>query len=240
MIRSIAAALACCVVTGCATVNPMAFDKNSTTIDTKEKSVVLMTIDVSRSDGSRYVPEPFIVKLAKPGAQSKEDRQNFKLNKDTDTQQVNGRTVYLARIALPPGDYKLMDVEGSANAFPIISLFAVPLNMDLKVKPNSVTYIGRVTAKLRERKDGEFRAGPLVPLIDQSVSGMSGGTWDVSVDNMSPQDLEQFKAAYPALKTVTVETSPLPPFDRAAAQRLWEGDAPEPKAAEPAKQVAAK
>jgi hypothetical protein len=235
MIRSITAALACCVVTGCATVNPMAFDKTSTAIDTKEKSIVLMTIDVARSDGSRYVPAPFVVKLAKPGAQSKEDRQNFKLNKDTDALQENGHTVYLARIALAPGDYKLADVEGSANAFPIASLFAVPLNMDLKVKPNSVTYIGRVTAKLRERKDGEFRAGPLLPLIDQSVSGMSGGTWDVSVDNMSQQDLEHFKAAYPVLKTVTVDTDTLPPFDRAAAQRLWDGDSGESKSAEPAK-----
>lgn len=243
MIRSITAAIVCCVVTGCATVNPMAFDKKSTAIDTKEKSIVLMTIDVSRADGSRFVPEPFVVKTAKQDPQGKEDPHNFKFSKD-DSLQENGHTVYLARLALVGGEYKLYDVTGSASAFPINSLFVVPLNMDLKVKPGSVTYIGRVTAKLRDRVGNEFRAGPVIPLIDQSISGMSGGTWDVSVDNLAEQDIALFRATYPVLNNVAIETSPLPKFDRAAAQRLWDGvpqtpaKAPEP--AKPAAQVAAK
>ncbi|MFC6522400.1 hypothetical protein ACFQAT_24445 [Undibacterium arcticum] len=184
----------------------MAFDKNSAAIDTKEKSVVLMTIEVSRSDDSRYVPNPFVVKFAKPDAQSKKDRQNFKLNKDIDTLRENGRTVYLARVALAAGEYKLFDVTGMASAFPFNSMFVVPLNLDLTVKPNSVTYVGRVTAKLRERKGDEFRAGPLIPLIDQAVTGMSGGTWDVSVDNLEQKDIEHFRAEYPVLNGVAIET----------------------------------
>ena len=237
------AAIACCVVTGCATVNPMAFDKKSTAIDTKEKSVVLMTIDVSRPDGSRFVPEPFVVKTGKLN-QGKEDPHNFKFNKDADSLQENGRTVYLVRLALTGGEYKLYDVTGTASAFPINSFFVVPLNLDLKVQPGSVTYVGRMTAKLRDRVGNEFRAGPVIPLIDQSVSGMSGGTWDVSIDNLAEQDIALFRATYPALNNVTIETSPLPKFDRTAAQRLWDGETPTPqKAAEPAKpaaQVAAK
>lgn len=244
MIRFIASLLACVAITGCATVNPMAFDKNTTKIDTKDKSVILMTIDVSRSDDSRYVPKPFVVKFAKPNATTKEERQNFKMDTDTDTLQENGHTVYLARIALVAGEYKLFDVTGMASAFPFNSLFVVPLNMDVNLAPNSVVYAGRVTAKLRDRKGDEFRAGPMVPLIDQAVTGMSGGTWDVSVDNMAEKDVAYFRTSFPALKDVTIDTKPLPAFDRAAAQRLWEGEAPEPKkATEPAKapaQVAVK
>jgi hypothetical protein len=238
MIRSIAAAIVCCVVTGCATVNPMAFDKKSTTVDTKEKSIVLMTLDVSRSDGSRFVPEPFVVKLAKPGAQSKEDRQNFKFGKNTDALQENGRTVYLIRLALAAGEYKLSDVTGMASAFPINSMFVVPLNLDLNVKPGSITYAGRVTATLRDRVGDEFRAGPLLPLIDQAITKMSSSTWDVSVDNLAEKDIALFRATYPVLNNAAIETAPLPKFDRAAAQRLWDGGAAEP-AKVPA-QVAAK
>jgi hypothetical protein len=235
LMRFIAIAAAGAVMTGCATVNPMAFDKQTKAIDTKEKSIVLMTVDVSRSDGSRYVPEPFVVKLEKPGAQNKEDRQNFKFSKDTDALQENGHNVYLVRLALVAGEYKVVNVTGMASAFPINSFFEVPLLSGLKVKPNSVTYIGRVTAKLRERVGNEFRAGPVVPLIDQAITGMSGGTWEVSVDNAADKDIGLFRAAYPVLQGVTIDTAPLPAFDRAAVQRWWDGEV---KAAEPQAQPA--
>lgn len=224
MKQLVAAAVMCCALTaGCATVNPMAFDKGASAIDTTTQSVVLMTIDVSRQDDSRYVPNPFVVKIERPNAQSKEDRQNFKLDKNTDTVAESGRTVYLARMALVPGQYRLGDITGDANAFPFISLFVVPLFLDFNVKPNSIAYVGRVTAKLRPRQDGEFRAGPLIPLIDQSVTGMSTGTWDVTVDDMSPKDIALFRTTYPALATASIESMPLPPFDRAVVQRWWDG-----------------
>lgn len=220
--KHLLAAATCAALAGCATVNPMAFDKSAATVDTSTKSVVLMTIDVSRPDDSRYVPNPFVVKLEKPGAQTKADRQNFTFNKD-DAVVEAGRTVYFARMALEPGQYKLGDITGNANAFPIVSQFMVPLLLDLQVQPNSITYIGRVSATLRPRQDGEFRAGPLVPLIDQAVSGMSSGTWDVTVGDRSQTDVATFRANYPALARAPIEVAPLPPFDRAAVQRWWDG-----------------
>ena len=215
--------LACCVMAGCATVNEMAMEKGDRAIEPTTKSILLMTVDVSRSDGSRFVPNPFVVKIEKPNAQSKEDRQNFKLDKDADTVKDEGRTIYLARMALEPGQYKLGDVTGDANAFPINSLFVIPLLLDLTVKPNSIAYIGRITAKLRPRQEGEFRAGPVIPLIDQSITGMSTGTWDVTVDDMSQKDIALFRATFPALAAAHIESTPLRPFDRLAVQRWLDG-----------------
>ena len=235
LIRLIATLVACCVITGCATVNTMAFDKQTKAIDTKDKSIVLMTVVVSRPDKSRFEPVPYVVHIEKPDAQSKEDRQNFKIDKETDATQANGQEVYLLRLALVAGEYKLVDVFGMARAFPVNGMFSVPLVANLKVKPNSVTYIGRVTAKLRKRAGSEFRAGPLIPLLDQSIAGMSGGTWDIAIDNLADQDIGLFRAAYPVLNSVTIDTAALPPFDRAAAQRWWDGEsAPADRAAEPA------
>lgn len=235
LIRLIAALIACCVVTGCATVNPVAFDKQTKAIDTRDKSIVLMTVVVSRPDKSRFEPVPYVVHVEKPGAQSKEDRQNFKIDKDTDATRANGQEVYLLRLALVAGEYRLVDVFGMARAFPVNGMFTVPLVANLKVKPNSVTYIGRVTAKLRKRAGGEFRAGPVIPLLDQAIAGMSGGTWDIAIENLADQDVGLFRAAYPVLNNVNIDTAALAPFDRAAAQRWWEGEsAPADKAAEPA------
>lgn len=238
--RAFAIAVLSVAATGCATVNPMAFDKTTPAIDTKEKSIVLMTVDVSRSDGSRHVPEPFLVRLQKPQPQTKEDHQNFQISKGADSLQEDGRTVYLLRLALVAGEYKLLEVAGTANAFPFTSMFMVPLNMDVNVKPGSVTYMGRVTAKLRKRVGNEFRAGPVIPLLDQAVSGMSGGTWDISVDNLADKDIALFRSTFPALKNVSIDTVPLPAFDRAAYQRLWDGEAATTagQAAEPTKPAA--
>lgn len=224
LLASAATLIVCSFVTGCATVNTMALDKQNKAIDTREKSIVLMTIDVSRSDGSRFVPEPFVVKLETPGAKSKEERQNFKFSKGVDAVRENDRDLYLVSMALPAGEYKLAEIVGMARAFPINGFFAVPLASKLTVTPNAVTYVGRVTAKLRDRVGNEFRAGPVISLIDQSISGMSGSTWDVVIDNKAEQDLAQFKMAFPSLNKVTIAVTALPPFDRAAAQRQWDGE----------------
>ncbi|WP_050409582.1 hypothetical protein [Massilia sp. NR 4-1] len=224
LIRLAVVAVFAFAVTGCATVNKMAFDKATATLDTKEKSIVLMTVDVSRSDGSRWVPEAKVAKLEKSGAQNKEDRQNFSINKDVDAVQVDGQSIYLVRMALIPGDYTFHEIFGMASAFPIHGMFTVPVGTDLNVKPNSVVYIGRITAKLRARVGEEFRAGPLLPLIDQAIAGMSGNTWDVSIDDLAQKDLTLFRNNFPVLKDVAIDTAPLPAFDRAAAQRRWDGD----------------
>jgi len=224
MLRVFVTAIAGLVLTGCATVNPMAFNEKSTAIDTREKSIVLMTVDVSRNDKSRFVPEPFVIRLEKPNAQSKEERQNFTFAKDADALQENGHSVYLVRLALAPGDYKLQNVSGMASAFPIVGSFNVPLSLDLKVAPGSVTYVGRVRATLRERVGNEFRAGPVIPLIDQSIAGMSGGTWDVSIEHLEQKDLALFRSRYPVLNNVSIAATPLPPFDRALVQREWDGE----------------
>ena len=224
------AALLCSVLGGCATVNQMAFDKKSNSVDVSTKSVVLMAIDVSRPDKSRFEPVPFIVNIEKPNAQSKQDRQNFKLDKNADTVKTEeGHTLFLARMALEPGQYKLLAVTGFARAFPINGLFQVPLQTDLNVQPRSIVYVGRVTATLRSRESGEFRAGPLLPLIDQAVAGMSNSTWDVTLDDRSDKDLPLFRETFKAAESAPIVKSPLPPFDRVAVQRWWDHNSPKDK-----------
>jgi hypothetical protein len=216
---------------GCATRNHMAFDADAKSVDTSRKSVVLLAIEVSRDDNSRFVPVPSVVKLERPGAQSKEERQNFVLDEGDDSIEEGGHRLYLARMALEPGPYMVGEVDGRARAFPITGTFIVPLLVPLDVPPGSIVYAGHVTAKLRWRREGEFRAGPVLPLIDQAIAGLSEGTWDVVVDDRADRDIALFRDRFDALRSATIETRPLPPFDRARAQRKWDGEADAAKAA---------
>jgi hypothetical protein len=216
-------ALFSCALGGCATVNHMAFDKDASSVDVSKKAVVLVAIEVKRLDDSRFQPVPLVVNVEKPNAQSKQDRQNFKVNKAQDVfVSEDGRALFLTRMALEPGQYRLVAVTGFAQAFPINALFQVPLVTDFNVQPGSITYLGRVSATLRSRNSGEFRAGPLFPLIDQSVAGMSTSTWDVAIENRADIDVPLYRKTFKALTSASIASAPLPPFDRAAAQRWWD------------------
>jgi hypothetical protein len=224
------AALLGCALGGCATVNHMAFDTQAKSVDVSKKAVVLVAIEVSRLDDSRFHVVPFVVNVEKPNAQSKQDRQNFELDKDQDVfVSADGHTLFLARMALEPGQYRLMTVTGFARAFPINALFQIPLVTDFNVRPGSITYLGRISATLRSRKSGEFRAGPLIPLIDQSVAGMSTSTWDVTIENRAQIDVPLYQKTFMALSSASIEIAPLPAFDREAAQHWWDHDSAQEK-----------
>ena len=83
-------------------------------------------------------------------------------------------------------------------------------------------YIGHVQAVVRERKDGEERAGPVIPLIDQAVVGASGGTFDVTISDAWATDEALFKSTFPALARVSIEKKLLVPHDPAKVKSRWE------------------
>ena len=128
---------------------------------------------------------------------------------------------YLLRMAIPPGKYRVMAITGSGNLAIFPGMFQIPLQIDVDVAPGTVSYWGRIEGKTRERVGDEFRAGPVIPLIDQAATGWSGSTWDVVVRDACESDLQRFRASFPALKSVSVKKEILS-FDRARAQAWWE------------------
>ena len=112
-----------------------------------------------------------------------------------------------------------------AAAFPFVGQFFIPVIADFEVRPDAVSYAGHLKAVMRDRREGEFRAGSVIPLIDQSATGMISHSWDVVIDDRSGSDLALFKDHIPALAAVNITVDPLPPWDRAAAQHRWDGQA---------------
>ena len=96
-----------------------------------------------------------------------------------------------------------------------------PLHEGVEINPNSIVYLGHIDATIVERKDGELRAGPVIPLVDQAVAGFSGGTWDISVTDQFDDDVTAFKKDFPALTNASIDREVLPAWDKQKATEWW-------------------
>ena len=136
--------LAIALCSGCANYQTMALKKGQGAISTTTKSVVLLTIEVSRPDGSRYQPNPAIVLVTEKQADDRDQATLFRFSRNDDQVQLDGHAVYLTSMALSPGHYRIDGISGIANAFPFIGQFFIPVLAEFEVKPQSVSYLGHV------------------------------------------------------------------------------------------------
>jgi hypothetical protein len=123
----------------------------------------------------------------------------------------------LLSLSLPPGDYQLVWAWVTAGSVIMPGNGQVPVDATFRVPAGKAVYLGRVEAVRRERVGDEPRAGGVLPLVDQAVTGMSGGTFDVRFVDAFDKDLADFKAEFPALKQVTVERALMTPRPKPAA-----------------------
>ncbi|MGJ7488891.1 hypothetical protein [Variovorax sp. ZT4R33] len=213
------------LLTGCATTR-MAVHSKSGPLDLSKESVVLMSLDMSKRDSKLSIPWPNGVTVAPTGAQAnKEVKQAKRFSLDSEgASKGDGRhNIVLVRMALAPGQYVLADADGAVVTLPFAGSWFAPLGLAFEVPATSVVYLGRVAAELRPRKDDEFRAGPIFPLLDQSVTGVTGGTFDVIVSDRADQDLAAFRETFPALQGVDIKKAALPAFDRTPYDRAFKG-----------------
>lgn len=122
---------------------------------------------------------------------------------------------YLLSANLAPGKYKLQEIRCLASAFPFNGFCTVPMGSTIKIdKPGEVLYLGHINATIRDRQENELRAGPIIPLIDQAATGMSGGSFDVVVEDRFDTDLERFRKTYASVRNINIQKSLLPAWVR--------------------------
>ncbi|RST48725.1 hypothetical protein [Variovorax sp. MHTC-1] len=201
----------------------MPLDSKTTQLDLDKQSYVLASLEMSQRDSTRLVPWPLAVRVLPAGATSARDSMPFKIDEEGMDYGDGSRYVALIRIALPPGKYSFAGAFGQIKKFPVNGTWHLPLGLAFELPERSVMYVGRISAELRPKKDHEFRAGSVIPLIDQAATGISGGTFDVVVADRSGIDLEAFRSNFPAMKGVEIKTSVLPPFDRSSIDRAYSG-----------------
>jgi hypothetical protein len=220
------AVLAMVLLAGCASTRPMAYGPDPAAVkDATKQPIYLMTVTVKNPYKTYYLPKLIRVFVERGTGQGEGDAFTFvpdepsknEMNTDKDGNR------YFLRLPLDAGKpHRVPNVFFMASVFPFHGSYLLPLNAELAAAEPGVYYIGHVEASIRERKENEFRAGPVIPLIDQSVTGASSGTWDVTIEDRWASDEVLFKERFPALANTPVRKAILTPFDRARAQRVWE------------------
>ena len=202
----------------------MAFHDAKERVGPTSKPVYLMTATVRNEFHERWQPRIVVLYVQRPGAKEAADRLNFVMDSEGRMEEEDARTGnhYLLRFQLDRGRYELPGMMAVAHAFPIHGLFFVPLHATLDVQEPGVYYLGHLEATVRERVGDEFRAGPLIPLIDQAIAGASNGTFEIRITDEFATDEALFRSKFPALDGVSINKAILPAFDRAKAQTWWE------------------
>jgi hypothetical protein len=201
----------------------MAFENDTDKWTEKSKPVFLLTATLKNTYKTSFQPRLLAVNVEKPNAKDASDRLNFVVDKkakdESDTPERGNN--YLLRMELEPGQYEIRGLTSMSNSIFISAFFFTPMHTNITAKEPGVYYLGHVSATVRERQGDEFKAGPIIPLIDQAVVGAAGGTFDVAFTDGWEKDETMFRAKFPALEGVAITKAIMPSFDRAKAQQWW-------------------
>jgi hypothetical protein len=211
------------LLSGCATQKLPFSDDTDASLKTG-KPIFLMTATLRNNYKPAFQPKLQHILVEKSGAQGIQKNMLIFLDakaKDESNSPVDGSS-YLLRMELEQGGYVIRGLNCQGQSFPIIASYFAPIHAELISSKTGVFYLGHIKATVRERKENEFKAGSSFPLLDQSLAGASGGTFDIEISDQWDKDGEKFLAKFPVLKSVTIQKNILPPFDRATAQKWWE------------------
>ncbi len=211
------------LLSGCATVHDMGVNKSTEKLNLNGNGMLLMSLEISNLYKPDYQPQILVIHIETPDADSKENRHNFKTDLDGTISSSAGSR-YLLRMKIPPGKYVVRGATCIYHSLFLTSSCLLPIHADIEVKANTTTYLGRVSGTMRERKEGEFRAGPVIPLIDQAVTGFAMSTFDVVISDSWDEDVKSYTTLFPALAHADINKSIMPVFDRQRAYAWWESN----------------
>jgi hypothetical protein len=204
----------------------MAFQKDTDIVASTTKPIFLMTATLRNSYRRGYQPKVVILNVEKEDAGQRSHRLSFPMDKkakdEPDSPDLGNS--YFIRMELEKGSYVIRGFTGISGIFPVRGQFFAPLHAEIRSSAPGVFYLGHVNATVRERTGNEFRAGSPLPLLDQAVTGFSGGTFDVEIIDQFEKDELEFKSRFPALRDVNIQKATLPPFVRDKAQKWWEAN----------------
>lgn len=212
--RALAFGITALLLSGCMTTKHMPVHSDAAQLELKNESVVIFSTRIHNASEARYQPKVISAVFVPEGATERSQWLSFTPDSPY-AESDAGIKEYLLSANLAPGNYMLQEVLCQASAFPFTGSCQLPVNAPIRIQAaGQVLYLGHIDGTIRARKENEVRAGPVLPLIDQAATGMSGGTFDVSIADRFHTDLNRFRMAYPALRQASVYKAVLPAWVR--------------------------
>jgi hypothetical protein len=192
------------VFTGCASPG---LDKNAKTLDLSKESILVFSMDFTNTFKPGTSWNNLGVSIASVDPKNANTR-NTELSSIGTFNAESG--LALVSRQLPPGTYTIKTLAGSVRSAIFFGAMNFSVDAQFDVPPNAVMYAGHISIFNKERLDKDDQAsGFAIPLIDQSVTGLSGGTLDVKLEDRYDKTVELLKTEYPALRNVPVLRAPL-------------------------------
>ena len=210
---------------GCATDKGMASLDNPTAVSKSGKAIYLLTVTLRNTHVTAYQPKLMTVRVQKHTTSEYPQIIRFEADPQGKSESISPTIgcSYLLRIELDPGSsYTLLGLSCMGQSMYVNGDFFVPIASRISPAAPGVFYLGHIEATVRARKKDEFRAGPILPVQDQSVTGASNGTFDVEITDQAASDEPSFKTKFPALESIAIQKAVLDPFNRARIQQWWE------------------
>ncbi len=214
---------------GCTTVQKSAFDGQTKKLDFSQNSYFVLGVEIDHAFNPRFNPNRQItLYIEKVGPKNQADYIQLLLKPKEFEREPNGAVSGYFRGALPPGNYVLKSVSGEAAIFPALGKYYLPMQSPFTLGQNEVVYLGKLRARTRKKRKGEFTAGPIAPVIPQSIAGFSSSTFDVEISDDAEYAKVWVRKAYPSLANEELSIRLLPKYDRSQFDRKNAEPQPDP------------
>jgi len=192
---------------GCASVNKMPLNENVKEIDTSQKSILLGRITIQNKNKPNHQPKLLAVFVKKDG-------KDFSFTKPSLISEVDNESKeYIFSLASEPGVAELSLMRFLRQAFLVNGMADLQFKQEIVFPENEIVYIGNINASIIPREEGQPRAGSVIPLIDQSVTGFSSGTFVVEISDNYDEDIELITKKFPYLAGKNVTKMILPEWE---------------------------
>lgn len=173
-------------------------------IDTSQKSILLGRITIQNKNKPNHQPELLAVFIKKDG-------KDFSFTKPSLITEIDNESKeYIFSLASEPGVAELNLMRFLRQAFLINGTADLPFKQEIVFPENEIVYIGNINASIVPREEGQPRAGSVIPLIDQSVTGFSTGTFVVEVSDNYDEDIDLIIKKFPYLASKKITKMILP------------------------------
>lgn len=192
------------VFSGCASVNKMPLNEDITDIDTSQESILLGRITIQNQNKPGHQPKLLAIFINKGD-------EEFSFTEPTlisETEDVGKE--YIFSLASEPGVVELNLMRFLRQAFLINGMADLRFSQEIIFPENEIVYIGNITATIVPREDDQPRAGSVIPLIDQSVTGFSSGTFVVEITDNFEEDIQLVTEKFPYLAGKNITKMILP------------------------------
>lgn len=186
---------AAAVLGGCATVEKMPLQTDTSSVDESKKSILVARVSIKNENNKSHQPKLNHVSMVVGG-------ENYSFTKPTLLSETDGvGKDYLISMSVNPGKAELKSIVFLRQVPMLLmaSAFA-ELNYEIDVPSNKIVYLGNIDAVIVPRTDdSQPRAGSVIPLVDQSVAGFSTGTFKITISDNYDGDMKEFASKFPAL-----------------------------------------